>query len=40
MPAASEELRATLAGSSTPCRTYGTEMMHVWTQVPGDIIRG
>jgi hypothetical protein len=24
---------------SIPCRSYGTEMMHVWLQVPGDIIR-
>jgi V8-like Glu-specific endopeptidase len=29
----------TAGSSSTPCRAYGTEMMHVWLQVPGDIIK-
>ncbi|GAA3206520.1 S1 family peptidase [Dactylosporangium siamense] len=29
----------TAGTSSTPCRAYGTEMMHVWQQVPGDILK-
>ncbi len=29
----------TFGSSSTPCTSYGTEMMHVWLQVPGDIIK-